>query len=158
QRAGACAQAPLTRDAGSLVSSLAHPDGNLTGFTGFEYAMGGKWLELLKEIAPSVMRILVLAGTGSQVAAQADGFSVVIEAAASQHRTQFKGADLSTAADIERAFDVFAREPNGGLILVPTPIATVHLEVNDSNSCGAAEVIVSSPRARRSTPRPCASR
>src|SRR5215831_12171292 len=85
-------------------------------------------------------------------------FSLVIEAAASQYRTQFKRADLSTAADIERAFDVFAREPNGGLVLLPTPIATVHVELNDSNSCGAAQVMVSSPRARRSTPRPCASR
>ena len=115
--------------ASGLVSNLAHPGGNLTGFTGFEYAMGGKWLEVLKEIAPGVTRVLVIAGTGPQVTVAADGFSAVIEAAASQYRMQFTRADLSNAADIERAVDVFTREPNGGLILLPTPIATVHLEL-----------------------------
>jgi putative ABC transport system substrate-binding protein len=113
--------------ADGLVSNLAHPGGNLTGFTSFEYAMGGKWLEALKEISPSLTRVLVIVGGAPQNVVA--GFSAVIEAAASQYRMQITRANVISSADIEGAIQAFTHEPNGGLILLPTPIATVHLEL-----------------------------
>jgi ABC-type uncharacterized transport system substrate-binding protein len=62
--------------ADGLVSNLARPDRNLTGFTSFEYAMGGKWLDALKEIAPSLARVLVV-GTAGSAAGPSFGFSTV---------------------------------------------------------------------------------
>ena len=113
--------------ADGLVSNLAHPGGNLTGFTSFEYAMGGKWLEALKEIAPGLTRVLVIVGGAPQNVIA--GFSTVIETAASQYRMQITQANVISSADIERAIQAFTHEPNGGLILLPTPVATVHLEL-----------------------------
>jgi putative ABC transport system substrate-binding protein len=108
-----------------LVASLARPGGNTTGFTAFEYSLAGKWVELLKEIAPNVTRVAVLrdptvaAGIGQFAAIQSTAPSV--------------GVDLSVidprdAGEIEHAIAAFAGEPNGGLIATLGPSAR-HLEL-----------------------------
>jgi putative ABC transport system substrate-binding protein len=108
-----------------LISNLPHPGGNITGFTSFEYAMSGKWIELLKEIAPGVSRILTIGG-GTNIRFLEPALSTM-KMAATNYRVELTSATLSNAADIESAISSFAKEPNGGLILVPEPIATVQL-------------------------------
>src|SRR5712671_2086588 len=104
-----------------LVDSLARPGGNATGFMIFEFSVGGKWLELLKQIAPSVTRAAVLRtqGTGtSQFAA--------IQTAAPSLRVEVNPINMRDAGEIERAVAAFARSPNGGLIVTGTATATLH--------------------------------
>jgi putative tryptophan/tyrosine transport system substrate-binding protein len=110
-----------------LISNLPHPGGNITGFTSFEYAMSGKWIELLKEIAPGVSRILAIGG-GTNIRFLEPALNTM-KMAATSYRVELTSATLSNAADIERTISSFANEPNGGLILVPEPIATVQLEL-----------------------------
>ena len=103
-----------------LITSMARPGGNITGFVAFEYALAVKWLELLKEIAPDVKRAAVLrdpsvaAGIGQFAAIQAVG-SVGMELSA---------IDLRDAGEIERAIADFARRPNGGLIVTASQFGT----------------------------------
>ena len=106
-----------------LVESLAHPGGNTTGLTIFEYSISGKWLELLKEIAPRVRRAAVIrdplltSGTAQ--------FGVIQSVAHSLQAELFpvgaRGAD-----EIERGLSTFAREPNGGVIVTASPLTGVH--------------------------------
>jgi putative tryptophan/tyrosine transport system substrate-binding protein len=108
-----------------LVASLARPDGNTTGFTAFEYSLAGKWVELLKEIAPNMTRAAVL--RDPTLAAGIGQFAAIQSAAPSV------GVDLSVidprdAGEIERAIAAFAGEPNGGLI-VTVGSAARHLEL-----------------------------
>jgi putative ABC transport system substrate-binding protein len=105
------------------VQSLAHPGGNATGFTGFEYAFAGKWLELLKEIAPSVTRVAVLREAGS-VTGPAQ-FSA-IQAVAPTLGVELRPVDTRVVDEIERAIGAFARDPNGGMIVTGSPAATVY--------------------------------
>ncbi len=97
-----------------FVDSLARPGGNATGFTLFEYAISGKWLELLKDIAPAVTRAAVIrdpalsAGTGQFGAIQSVAPSVGVEVSP---------LNVSNAGEIERAIVAFARSSNGGLIV-----------------------------------------
>src|SRR5262249_43078118 len=98
---------------GGLVPSLAHPAGNTTGLTFAAYGLSGKWLELLKEIAPSMTRVAVLrdpvaVGIGQFAAIQAIAPSLRVEASA---------VDVRDPSEIERAVAVFARQLNGGLIM-----------------------------------------
>jgi putative ABC transport system substrate-binding protein len=99
-----------------LVDSLARPGGNVTGFMTLEYSFGGKWLALLKEIAPSVTRAAVLRdptqGSGTNMFA-------VIQAMGPSLGVEVSPVNLRDADDIERAVAAFARSPNGGLIVVP---------------------------------------
>jgi ABC-type uncharacterized transport system substrate-binding protein len=103
-----------------LITSMARPGGNITGFVIFEYALAVKWLELLKEIAPGVERAAVLrdptvaSGIGQFAAIQAAG-SVGMELSA---------IDLRNAGDVERAVADFARRPNGGLIVTASQFGT----------------------------------
>jgi putative tryptophan/tyrosine transport system substrate-binding protein len=105
-----------------LITSMARPGGNITGFVIFEYALAAKWLELLKEIAPGVKRVAVLrdatvaSGIGQFAAIQAAG-SVEMELSA---------IDLRDAGEIERAIADFAQRPNGGLILTGSQFGTNH--------------------------------
>jgi putative ABC transport system substrate-binding protein len=105
------------------VDSLAHPGGNATGFTVFEYSMGGKWLELLKEIAPHVTRVAVLrelavvAGPAQFGAAQTVAPSLGME---------LRPVDTRDAGEIERAITAFARESNSGLLVTGSSSATLH--------------------------------
>jgi putative ABC transport system substrate-binding protein len=110
-----------------LVSNLPHPGGNITGFTSFEYSMSGKWIDLLKAIAPTVSRVLVIGG-GTTVR-YLDPALPTMEMAATNYRVELTSATVSDATDIERTIGLFAKAPNGGLILVPEPIATVQLNL-----------------------------
>jgi ABC-type uncharacterized transport system substrate-binding protein len=109
-----------------FVDSLARPGGNATGFMIFEYSLGGKWLELLKEIAPGVTRVAVLRdptqGSGTSMFA-------VIQAAAPSLRVEVNPVNMRDAGEIERAVAAFARAPNGGLIVPPSAPAFVHRDL-----------------------------
>jgi putative ABC transport system substrate-binding protein len=111
---------------GGLVDSLARPGGNATGFMAFEYSIGGKWLELLKQIAPGVTRAPILrdptqpAGTGQFGA---------IQAAAPSLRVEVNPVNVRDAGEIERAVAAFARAPNGGLIVTASAAATLHRDL-----------------------------
>ena len=108
------------------VDSLARPGRNTTGFTNFEYGTSGKWLELLKEIAPSVTRVAVLrdlvspAGTGQFGAIQAVAPSLGVEV---------QPVDVRDAREMERAITAFARSSNGGLIVTAATPAVIHKKV-----------------------------
>jgi ABC-type uncharacterized transport system substrate-binding protein len=108
-----------------LVNSLARPGGNTTGFTAFEYAIGAKWLELLKEVAPRTTRAAVLrdptiaAGIGQFAAIQATApFGIELSA-----------VGLHDAAAIEPAVAAFARDANGGLVITAAPFAGNHPDI-----------------------------
>ncbi len=110
-----------------FVESLARPGSNATGFTAFEYTIGAKWLELLKEIAPGVTRAAVL-----REATNPGGIGqfVAIQSVASALRVELRPIDGSSdRGEIERAVAAFAREPNGGLIVTATPMANIHREL-----------------------------
>jgi putative ABC transport system substrate-binding protein len=109
--------------AAGYVNSLARPGGNVTGFTNFEYSIGGKWLELLKEIAPNVTHVAVL--RESFVAAGPGQFGA-IQAMAQSQGIELRPIDLKDAHEIERDITAFAKDPNGGLIVTGSPAATVH--------------------------------
>ena len=96
-----------------FVDSLARPGGNATGFIAYEFSFSGKWLELLKEIAPGVTRAVVL--RDAEVGSGASQFAV-IQALAPSLRIEVNPVNVGGAAEIERAVAAFARAPNGGLI------------------------------------------
>jgi putative ABC transport system substrate-binding protein len=104
-----------------FVASLARPGGNTTGFSAFEYSLSGKWLELLKELAPNVTRVAVLrdpaetAGIGQFAAIQAMAPPTL--------GLELSPIDARYPAEIERAITAFAIEPNGGLIVTASPQA-----------------------------------
>jgi putative ABC transport system substrate-binding protein len=107
--------------ANGLVDSLAHPGGNVTGFAAYDYPIGGKWLEMLKEVAPDIKRVLVILLLDS-----IGQLSILraIEAAAPVFGVQIVTADTSAgAAEIERGINTFAQEPNGGLIVFFSSVA-----------------------------------
>jgi ABC-type uncharacterized transport system substrate-binding protein len=106
-----------------LVPSLAKPDGNVTGFTAVEYAIVGKWLELLKEIAPSTERVALI---GSPEVVFTKSFQRSLEAIVPSFAVNPVAAEVRDAADIERAIDAFAREPKGGLLMVPEFTASMY--------------------------------
>ena len=98
---------------GGFVDSLARPGGNATGFIAYEFSFSGKWLELLKEIAPGVTRAVVL--RDAEVGSGASQFAV-IQALAPSLRVEVNPVNVDSAAEIESAVAAFARTPNGGLI------------------------------------------
>jgi len=100
-----------------LVPNLAHPGGNVTGFTSFEFSIGTKWLEALKQTAPRVTRVALV--FNPQSAPFADLFLRPIEAAAPSFSVMPIGAAVRDPADVDRMFDMLAREPNGGLMVLP---------------------------------------
>jgi putative ABC transport system substrate-binding protein len=109
-----------------LVDSLARPGGNATGFTNMEYSMSGKWLELLKQIAPNVTRVIVFRDTTTPTGLALFG---AIQAAASSLGVEVIPANLRDASEIERAVTEFARSPNGGLILTASGLAFLHRDL-----------------------------
>jgi ABC-type uncharacterized transport system substrate-binding protein len=138
--AGASALAPLLRvtrsvpivfvsivdpAGGGFVESMSRPGGNATGFIQFEYSLSGKWLELLKEIAPNVTRAAVLrdpaitAGVGQFAVIQSVASSVGIEAIP---------INVNEASEIERAVTGFARSPNLGLVVTASALTLLHRE------------------------------
>jgi putative ABC transport system substrate-binding protein len=114
-----------------LVTSLAKPAGNATGFPGFEPSFGGKWLELLKEADPRIARVAIIytEELNPQISIGAS-YAASIEAAATASAVKVSRAPVRTAADIERVIGAFAAEPNGGLILPPdAATGTIHRQL-----------------------------
>jgi putative ABC transport system substrate-binding protein len=119
---------PIAGDpvAAGFVESLARPGGNITGFMQFEFGLSGKWLELLKEVAPNVTRVAVfrdpIMGSGiSQFA--------VIQAMATSLRVDVSPVSPRDASEIERAVDAFARSANGGLIVTAGAGQALHRDM-----------------------------
>ena len=100
------------------VASLARPGGNATGFTLFEFGFGGKWIEFLKQIAPSMARAAVLL---DPMVPAGLGMLGAIQSTASSLRVELTPISLRDAHEMERAVAEFARGPNGGLIVLPGP-------------------------------------
>ena len=106
-----------------FVDSLARPGGNATGFIQFEYGISGKWLELLKEIAPNLTRVAILrdaaitAGTGQWGA---------VQSVAPALRLEIQPINLRNATDIQRDIETFARLPNGGMIVTGSALSVLH--------------------------------
>ena len=98
-----------------LVSSMSNPNGNLTGFTNFEFSIGSKWLEILREVAPEIKRVLVLEGRdiGNQ------GFLRSIQSAPPSLSVAPIPEPVHDAQDIEHVITTFVQEPQGGLIVLP---------------------------------------
>src|SRR4051812_31935751 len=105
------------------VHSLARPGGNATGFTGFEYAFAAKWLELLKEVAPSVSRVAVLREAESVTGPAQFG---AIQTVAPSLGVELRPVDTRDIDEIERTITAFARDSKGGIIVTGSPAATVH--------------------------------
>jgi putative tryptophan/tyrosine transport system substrate-binding protein len=108
-----------------FVDSLSQPGGNATGFMQFEYGLSGKWLELLKEIAPSLTRVIVLwdpetAGIGQ---------FAIIQSVATSAGVDVRPVKLRDAGEIERAITAFARAPNGGLIVTASAWSVVRRDL-----------------------------
>jgi putative tryptophan/tyrosine transport system substrate-binding protein len=110
---------------GGFVDSLARPGGNATGFMNFEYSLGGKWLELLKEITPGLTRAAVLR---DPVLPSGTGQFAAIQAVAPSLRMEVSPVNVRDASEIERAITAFARSP-GGLILTGSALAVVHRDL-----------------------------
>jgi ABC-type uncharacterized transport system substrate-binding protein len=108
------------------VETLARPGGNATGFTALEYSIAGKWLELLKEIAPRVTRAAVL--RDSAIAA-GPGFLGAIQAPASLLGVELRPIDVRDSGEIERSVAAFAQSLNGGLIVTGSPAATARRDL-----------------------------
>jgi putative ABC transport system substrate-binding protein len=109
-----------------FVASLAQPGGNATGFTIYEYSMSGKWLELLKEIAPSVTRAAVLR---DPAVASGIGQFGAVQIVAPSLGVNLSPVDVRDAGEIERAITAFARGLNGGLIVTGSALAISHQDL-----------------------------
>ena len=109
-----------------FINSLAQPGGNITGFTSLEYPMSGKWLEVLKEISPNVRRVGAINQAENVTGA---GYLRALESAALTMGVQLIAAHVRDAAEIERAIAATASQSNGGLIILPSPLALVNREM-----------------------------
>src|SRR5215469_10959242 len=109
-----------------FVDTLARPGGNITGFTLYEYSISGKWLQLLKEIAPGVTRAGVIR---DPALASGGGQLGVIQAVAPSVGVEVTPLNVRDAGEIERAITAFARSPNGGLIVTASTLAGVHRDL-----------------------------
>jgi putative tryptophan/tyrosine transport system substrate-binding protein len=103
-----------------FVDTLGRPGGNATGFMSFEYTMAGKWLELLKQIAPGVARVAVFRDTTNP---SGNALFGVIQAMAPSLKVEVTPANMRDAGEIERFLGAFVRTPNGGLIVTPSGLA-----------------------------------
>src|SRR5262245_6711573 len=108
------------------VESLARPGGNATGFTGFEYGMSAKWLELLKELAPNVTRAAVLRDA---TIPQGVGQFAIIQSVAPMLGVDLRPLDVRDPGEIERGITAFARGSNGGLIVTTSALAIAPREL-----------------------------
>jgi ABC-type uncharacterized transport system substrate-binding protein len=109
-----------------FVASLAKPGGNATGFTAYEYSMSGKWLELLKEIAPRVTRAAVLR---DPAVASGIGQFGAVQIVAPSFGVELIPVDVRDAGEIERAVAAFVSGSNGGLIMTASALGTTHREL-----------------------------
>ena len=109
-----------------FVASLARPGGNATGFVQFEYGISGKWLELLKEIAPGVTRVAVLR---DPAIAAGHGQFAAIQAVAPSFGVEVTPINVRDTDEIERAIAAFARTSNDGLIVTASALAVFHRDL-----------------------------
>ncbi len=109
-----------------LITSLARPGGNFTGMLLYEQSIAGKWLEMLKEIAPRLARAAFLANPKSSPYSY---FLRYVQAAAPGLAIELVPSPVASAADIERTVELFAREPNGGLLLPPDQTTISHRDL-----------------------------
>ena len=109
-----------------FVDSLARPGGNITGFTPYEYGIGAKWLEVLKQIAPSVTRVAVVRDPAITAGI---GLWGAIQSVSPSFGVELRPVDVRDAGEIERALAAFAGKPNGGLILTGSALAIVHRDL-----------------------------
>ncbi|HUB95405.1 MAG TPA: ABC transporter substrate-binding protein [Stellaceae bacterium] len=109
-----------------FVETLAHPGGNVTGFTNYEAEMSGKWLSLLKQMAPSVSRVAVI--FDPKVAPQADLFLASVHDAARSARMSAEPAPVTDDAEIDRAIGTFAQNPDGGLLILADLFTGLHVD------------------------------
>jgi putative ABC transport system substrate-binding protein len=109
-----------------FVDSLARPGGNATGFVQYEYGLSGKWLELLKEIAPRVTRAAVLRDAAITAGV---GLWGAIQTAAPSFGIEVSPVNVRDATEIERAITAFARGPNGGLIVTGSALSAAHRDL-----------------------------
>src|SRR5215471_14585612 len=119
---------PITGDpvGAGFVDSLARPGGNVTGFMTFEYSMSGKWVELLKQIAPGVARAAVIRDAGSPTGVASFG---VIQAMAPSLKVEVTPVNRPNAGEIERVVTAFAQSSNGGLIVTASGAALVNRDL-----------------------------
>ena len=109
-----------------FVDTMARPGGNTTGFIQFEYSLSGKWVELLKQIAPGVTRVAVLRDPNIP---NGIGQFAIIQSVAPSVGMEVTAINVRDAGEIERAVTAFARSPNGGLIVTSTALALAHREL-----------------------------
>jgi putative ABC transport system substrate-binding protein len=109
-----------------VVNSLARPGGNITGFLPFEFGMGAKRLEVLKEVAPQTTRVAMIR---DPTVATATGMFGAIQAVAPSVGVELSPIDVRDAGEIEHAVTAFARSPNGGLIVTGGALAALHRDV-----------------------------
>jgi putative tryptophan/tyrosine transport system substrate-binding protein len=112
---------PVSR---GFVDNLARPGGNITGFTNFEFPMGGKWVEMLKEIAPSITSVAVI--FNPDTAPYGEPFFQHIGASASSRSIEAIEARVRSAVELEKAVAGIAAKSNSGLIVLPDTFTTVH--------------------------------
>jgi putative ABC transport system substrate-binding protein len=110
-----------------FATSLARPGGNITGVTNFEFSMGGKWLETLKEFSPQIIRVAVI--YYPKTAPYAGLLLRSIAAAAPSFAMEIVETPIHEAAETERAIEAFAQKLNGGLIVLPDATTTLHRNV-----------------------------
>jgi putative ABC transport system substrate-binding protein len=111
-----------------LIASLARPGGNITGFSNYEPAMAGKWLELLNETAPGVTRVVAMFDRTNALNAEYAEFAQTAERLAPSFHLQYTAAPVSNAADVQEAIDAIAREPHSGLIVMGGTVTSANRE------------------------------
>jgi putative tryptophan/tyrosine transport system substrate-binding protein len=110
-----------------FVVSLARPGGNTTGFTAFEYSISGKWLELLKELAPNLKRVAVV--RDPLIAAGIGQFAAIQTLASSSSGLELAAINPRDPAEIRKGLGEFARERNGGMIITASSSAAIHRDL-----------------------------
>jgi putative ABC transport system substrate-binding protein len=108
--------------AAGFVTNLARPDGNITGFASFEFSIGGRWLQVIRDCAPGVNRVAIVFDPANPSWA---AYLRTIEAVAPSFSMRLTPAGVRNVAEIETSITDFAREPNGALVVIPAPITTL---------------------------------
>jgi putative ABC transport system substrate-binding protein len=114
---------PVTQ---GFVLNLARPGGNITGFSAYEFTIGSKWVDLLKQLVPTITRVAVM--FNPQTSPQSKFFLSSVESAASPLKVEVNAIHVQSSADIELAIENVSHQPNSGLIFPPDAFTIVHRE------------------------------